>query len=231
MAGEVEVRIAADPFEAAEIAGFELAKAAQRGGHIAVSGGSTPLPAYAHAAKVEPDWSPVAVWFADERCVPPDDSRSNYRLVRESLLDALPQPPIVHRVHGELEPEEAAVGYDEIAAGLQLDLALLGIGPDGHTASLFPNAPTLDVRDRAAVSAEARFEPFVPRVTLTIPVLSSAELVLFLVAGEEKADAVARAFGGGPDPAVPASLVRSARGRTLAVLDRAAASRWEEAAS
>jgi 6-phosphogluconolactonase len=231
MAGEVEIRIADDPLEAAEIAGFELARAAQQGGHIAVSGGSTPRPAYAHAAELEPDWSPVAVWFADERCVPPDDSRSNYRLVRESLLDALPQAPIVHRIHGELEPEEAAAAYDEIATGLQLDLALLGIGPDGHTASLFPNAAALDARERAAVSAEAAFEPFVPRVTLTIPVLSSAELVLFLVSGEEKADAVARAFGGAPDPAVPASLVRSARGRTVALLDRAAARGLEEAAS
>jgi 6-phosphogluconolactonase/glucosamine-6-phosphate isomerase/deaminase len=107
----------------------------------------------------------------------------------------------------------------------------LGLGPDGHTASLFPNAPALDARDRAAVSTPPGFEPWVPRVTLTIPVLSSAQLVIFQVCGEEKAEAVARAFSGEPSPDAPASLVRSERGRTVAVLDRAAAKRLEAAAS
>ena len=222
MAGDVELRIAADPFEAAELVASDLAVSAQRGGHIALSGGSTPRPAYARAAEIEPDWSRVALWFADERCVPPDDSQSNYKLVRESLLDGLPFPPVVHRIHGELPPEEAALEYDEIAEGLQLDVALLGIGPDGHVASLFPNSPSLDASKRAAVAAHPEFEPWVPRVTLTIPVLSSAQLLLFLVCGEEKAEAVARAFGGEPSRDVPASLVRSERGRTVAVLDRAA---------
>jgi 6-phosphogluconolactonase len=231
MAGDVEFRIAADPFEAAELVAAELAAAAQSGGHVAVSGGSTPRPAYARAAEIDPDWSRVALWFADERCVPPDDAQSNYRLVRETLLDGVPYPPVVHRIHGEHAPEEAAIEYDEIADGLQLDLALLGIGPDGHTASLFPRAPSLDVRDRAAVSAQPGFEPWVPRVTLTIPILSSAQLVLFLVCGEDKAEAVARAFEGEPSRETPASLVRSERGRTIAVLDRAAASRLEAAAS
>jgi 6-phosphogluconolactonase len=231
MAGDVEFRIVADPFEAAELVASDLAVSAQRGGQIAVSGGSTPRPAYARATEIEPDWSTVALWFSDERCVPPDDSRSNYRLVREALLDRLPYAPIVHRVHGELPPEEAAFEYDEIANGLQLDVALLGIGPDGHTASLFPNSPALDARDRAAVSAQPGFDPWVPRVTLTIPVLSSAQLVLFLVCGEEKAEAVERAFEVEPSRDVPASLVRSARGRTVAVLDRAAASRLEAAES
>ena len=231
IAGDVEIRIAADPFEAAELVAETLAVAAQRGGHIAVSGGSTPRPAYVRAAEIEPDWGAVALWFADERCVPQDDARSNYRLVRETLLDGLAFPPIVHRVHGELPPEEAAVEYDSIAEGLQLDVALLGIGPDGHTASLFPNAPALDARERAAVSAEPALDPWVPRVTLTIPILSSAQLVLFLVSGEDKAAAVERAFGGVPSRDAPASLVRSERGQTVAVLDRAAASRLEAAAS
>jgi 6-phosphogluconolactonase len=231
MAGDVEFRILADPFEAAKLVASDLAVAAQRGGQIALSGGSTPRPAYAQAAEIEPDWSAVALWFADERCVPPDDARSNYRVVKESLLDAIAQPPVMRRIHGELPPEEAAFEYDTIAEGLQLDVALLGIGPDGHTASLFPNAPALDARERAAVAAEPGFDPWVPRVTLTIPVLSSAQLVLFLVCGEEKAEAVERAFGGEPSRDVPASLVRSERGRTLAVLDRAAASRLEAAGS
>jgi 6-phosphogluconolactonase len=231
MARDVEVRIAPSPGQAVQLAASALAQTAQRGGHIAVSGGSTPRPAYVRAAELEPDWSAVALWFADERCVPPDDSRSNYRLVRETLLDGVAQPPVVHRIHGEFPPEEAAVVYDEIAAGLQLDLALLGIGPDGHTASLFPDSPTLAERERAAVSAEPKFEPFVRRVTLTLPVLCSAELVLFLVVGEEKAEAAARAFEGEPSPATPASLVRSRAGRTVAVLDRAAASRLAEGPS
>ena len=230
-AGDVEFRVAADPYEAAELVASDLAVSAQRGGQIALSGGSTPRPAYARAADIEPDWSAVALWFADERCVPPDDARSNYRLVRETLLDGLAQPPIVHRIHGELPQEEAAHEYDEIADGLQLDVALLGIGPDGHTASLFPRSPALDARERAAVAAHPAFEPWVPRVTLTIPVLSSAQLVLFLVCGEEKAEAVERAFRGEPTPDLPASLVRSERGRTVAVLDRAAASRLEAAGS
>ena len=201
----------------------ELAEAARRGGQIAVSGGSSPWPAYEQAARLEPDWSRVTLWFSDERCVPPDDEQSNYRLVRERLLERVGRQPDVRRVRGEDEPEAAAAAYDAEARGLRLDLALLGIGPDGHTASLFPGSPALGETERAAVAAEAGFEPYVPRVTLTIPVLSAASLVLFLVTGEEKADAVARAFGGEPDPGTPASLVRSAGGRTVAVLDRAAA--------
>jgi 6-phosphogluconolactonase len=228
---DVELQISPSPHGATEFVAETLAAVAQRGGHIAVSGGSTPRPAYTRAADIEPDWSRVALWFADERCVPPDDARSNYRLVRETLLDGVPFPPIVHRVHGELPPEEAALEYDAIADGLRLDAALLGIGPDGHTASLFPNAPALDARERSAVSAQPGLEPWVPRVTLTIPILSSAPLVIFLVCGEDKAEAVERAFGGEPSPETPASLVRSERGRTIAVLDRAAASRLEAAPS
>jgi len=231
MPQEVDVRVAADAGEAAEIVARELVDAARLGGHIAVSGGSSPGGAYRRAAELVPDWSGVELWFADERCVPPEDERSNYRLVHETLVDGLFQPPILRRIHGELPPLEAAAAYDEQARGLELDLALLGLGPDGHTASLFPHSPLLEERERAAVAAEPGFEPFVPRVTLTIPVLSAAAVVLFLVTGEEKADAVARAFAGEPDAATPASLVRSERGRTTAVLDRAAASRLGAAAS
>jgi 6-phosphogluconolactonase len=223
MQRDIEVRVAADAGEAAEIVARELAGAAVLGGHIAVSGGSSPGPAYERAATLAPDWSRVELWFADERCVPPEDSRSNYRLVRETLLDGLFQPPVVRRIRGELPPDEAADVYDAEARGLLLDVALLGVGPDGHTASLFPGSPALEERERAAVDAEAGLEPFVPRVTLTIPLLSAAALVLFLVVGAEKAEAVARAFGGEPEPGTPASLVRSASGRTVAVLDPPAA--------
>ena len=211
-----EVRVLGDPVgEAAQI----LADAARTGGAVALSGGGTPGPAYRRAAELEPDWSRVEIFFADERCVPPDDERSNFRLVNDALGDV---GATIHRVEGELQPEEAAARYDELVRGRILDVALLGIGADGHTASLFPNAPTLDERDRAAVAAAAAMEPLVPRVTLTLPVLNAARLAVFLVTGAEKRDATARAFGSEPSPATPASLVRGAR--TLVLLDAAAGS-------
>jgi 6-phosphogluconolactonase len=156
--------------------------------------------------------------------VPPGDERSNYRLVRESLLDALSRlPAAVHRIRGELGADEAAARYEEEVRDVRLDLVLLGVGPDGHTASLFPRSPALGETERAAVAAEPGLEPFVPRVTLTPWKLAEAALVVFLVTGEDKADAVARAFVGAPDEGTPASLVRSEAGGTVAVLDRGAA--------
>src|SRR5207249_11706110 len=129
------------------------------------------------------------------RCVPPADGLSNYRLVRESLLDGLSRPPAeVHRIRGELSPEEAADEYDAALDGITLSLALMGIGADGHTASLFPNAPALDETERHAVAAEAGMEPFVPRVTMTRRVLAAAETMVYLVTGDSKAEAVKRAF-------------------------------------
>lgn len=219
----MELRVSASAAEAVREAGELLAEAAGRGGHVALSGGSTPRPAYELAARLTPDWSRVEVWWADERCVPPDDERSNYRLVRESLLDRLDRKPAIeHRVRGELSPEEAADAYDLELRGVVFDLALLGIGPDGHTASLFPNDPALDELGRRAAAVP---RPDVDRVTTTILQLSASETVVFLVTGEEKADAVARSFGAEPDPATPAGLVRSASGTTIALLDRAAAGR------
>jgi 6-phosphogluconolactonase len=144
-------------------------------------------------------------------------------MANEALIARLARPPEIHRIRGELEPDAAADEYDTALADAALDLVLLGLGPDGHTASLFPDAPTLDERSRRAVPAEAALEPFVPRVTMTIPELASAAEVLFLVTGAEKADAVKRAFADPPAPDTPASLVRSAAGSTVAVLDSAAA--------
>jgi len=129
----------------------------------------------------------------------------------------------VHPVQTGLSPAEAAAAYDAELRGRPLDLILLGIGPDGHTASLFPNAPSLDERERLVVAADPGFEPFVERVTLTIPALESGSHVVFLVAGAEKADAARRAFGEEPSPDTPASLVRSRQGRTTVVIDAAAA--------
>ena len=130
--------------------------------------------------------------------MPPDDERSNYLLVKKTLLDRIEQQPQeVQRIRGELGGEAAAAEYDRLLEGVQLGLALQGIGPDGHTASLFPNSPALDERERRAVAVP---HDDVERVTMTLPVLSAAPLVVFLVLGEEKADAVARAFAGEPDP-------------------------------
>jgi 6-phosphogluconolactonase len=199
-----------------------LAEAAAGGGHLAVSGGTTPGPAYELAAGLEPDWSRTELWFADERCVLPDDERSNYRLVREGLLDRLQRGPAVeHRIRGELPAEQAAAEYELELRGVVLELVLLGIGADGHTASLFPNDPALEEETRRAVAVR---RPDVDRVTLTLPVLREANVVLFLAVGPDKADAVRRAFVEPPSPATPASLVRSSRGTTYAFLDQGAAS-------
>jgi 6-phosphogluconolactonase len=222
---DIELRVAASADAARRGAAELLAEAAARGGHIAVSGGSTPGPAYEVAAGLEPDWGRVELWFADERCVPPDDERSNYRLVRERLLDRLEhQPAAEHRVLGELPAEEAAERYESELRGIVLDLVLLGIGADGHTASLFPNDPALEEQQRGAVAVH---RPDVDRVTLTLPVLTGAENVVFLATGAEKRDAVLRAFAERTGPATPASLVRSAAGTTYAFLDRAAAGEIE----
>jgi 6-phosphogluconolactonase len=134
-------------------------------------------------------------------------------------------PREVQRIRGELGAEVAAREYDELLRSVSLDLVLLGIGPDGHAASLFPGQPTLDERERRAIPAEAKLEPLVERVTLTVPLLCSAPAVVFVVTGEGKADPVERAFGRPPDPSAPASLIRSATGRTRVVADTAAAAR------
>jgi 6-phosphogluconolactonase len=191
---------------------------------MALSGGSAPGPAYELAAALEPDWSRATVWWGDDRAVPPDDERSNVLLVRRALLERLErQPAAVHRIRGELGAKAAAEEYDRLLESVELGLALNGIGPDGHTASLFPRAPSLEVADRRAVAAEAGLEPFVDRVTMTRPVFAAARELVYLVLGAEKADAAWRAFAADPSPETPASLVR---GRvTTAILDRAAAVR------
>jgi 6-phosphogluconolactonase len=221
---DVELVVVADEDAAARDAAQRLARAAAEGANFALSGGGTVGWTYELAAELERDWHAATLWWGDDRAVPPDDERSNYLLVRRTLLDRLERAPAaVHRVRGELGAEAAAEEYDRRLAGVELDLALNGIGPDGHTASLFPNAPGLAERARRAVAAEAGLEPFVPRVTMTPPVFAAAGELLYLVVGEAKAEAVRRAFAAEPDPAVPASIVRGRR--TTAILDEAAASR------
>jgi len=200
-----------------------LADAARAGGHIALTGGTTPERAYEQAAKHEPDWSDVELWWSDERCVPPDHELSNYHLAKRTLLDNLVGAPRgVHRIKGELGKDEAAAAYERELGDTDFDLELLGVGPDGHVASLFPNAPTLR-EQRRVLPAEPGLEPFVDRVTLSLPALCSAREIVFALAGPEKADAAHRAFASEPSPQTPASLVRARDGRTVAILDRAAA--------
>jgi 6-phosphogluconolactonase len=224
----VELIVVDDEREAGRRAGGLLADAARAGGHIALSGGKTPEYAHHVAAKQQPDWSRVEVWWGDERCVPPDDDRSNYGMAKRTLLEKLDVPPAdVHRIRGEADPGEAAAEYDTALQGIRLRLNLLGVGPDGHTASLFPHAPGLDERERLAVAQEPKLDPMVTRVTMTPPMLANADVVLFLVAGRQKAEAVARAFRGPASRATPASMIRSRGGRTVAILDRAAAALLE----
>jgi 6-phosphogluconolactonase len=221
----VELTVCEDAEEVAAVVADELVAAARSGQSIALTGGSSPARAYQLAAERDPDWSAASLWWGDERCVPPEDERSNFRLARENLLDRLEAPPReVQRIRGELDAEEAAREYDRLLRGSSLDFVLLGIGPDGHAASLFPDQPTLDERERLAIPAEAKLEPFVERVTLTLPALASAPAVVFIVTGEEKADAMERAFGRPPDRTTPSSLIRSAPGSTRVIADTAAAS-------
>jgi 6-phosphogluconolactonase len=222
---DVELVVVEDENEVAAVVAKRLALAARDGGNVVLTGGKTPRRAYEQAAKLAPDWSNVSLWWGDERCVPPDDENSNYGMAKRSLIDNLERwPREVHRIKGELGKERAAADYDTELDDSNLDLLLLGIGPDGHVASLFPEAPTLRQR-RRVLPAEAGFEPFVDRVTLSLPTLCGAEEILFLVAGEAKADAARRAFLEKPSRTTPSSLVRARNGRTTAILDRAAAAK------
>jgi 6-phosphogluconolactonase len=221
MADEIEIVVAADP---AHEASQRLAAAARAGGHIVLTGGSTPRIAYEQAASLDPDWSGVQLWWGDERCVPPDDERSNFGMARAALLDRI-TAGAVHRIQGELGRDEGAAAYQQELEGVgSFDLVLLGLGGDGHIASLFPSEPTLDETERSAVGAIAKLQPYVDRITLTLPRLCNAEAMLFLVTGADKAEAAKRAFAGEPSAGTPGSLVRAARGATVAVLDAAAAS-------
>ncbi len=211
--------------------------------HLALSGGTTPARTYELLAGELGDWDGIEVWFADERCVGPEDEQSNYRLARDTLLRVAGVPAErVHRMEGELGPEEGAARYTRLLrrrippalegpAGARavgdtgavpaLDVIVLGIGPDGHIASLFPGAPALDA-DPQAVCLPVHDSPKPPpeRITLSLPVLRSARACVLLATGASKADAVG-AMLGEPSRHVPASLLR--RGRLSAILDDAAA--------
>jgi 6-phosphogluconolactonase len=201
---------------------------------VALSGGSTPKILYtllgspSHIQKV--DWEKTDIFWGDERCVPPTDEQSNYHIARQAILHKVPAS--LHRIRGEDAPEEAAHAYeDELrrAFGLKMkgesprfDLILLGMGEDGHTASLFHGDMALNERERFAVPVT---DMAVPRVTLTLPVLNHASAVMFLVAGEGKAGPLRHILEEGNSRGYPAGLVRPVGGGTVTwLVDRAAAS-------
>lgn len=205
---------------------------------LALSGGSTPRLLYRLLEPADLDWSRVVLVFGDERCVPPDHPDSNYRMVREALLERVPVPAAnVHRVRGELGAAEAAKAYEaELRSAFALgpvetgelpplDLVLLGVGTDGHVASLFPGTAALEERRRIAAPGRSPGSPADDRVTLTLPVLDAATAAAVLVAGEGKAEIVERLLGKAPDADLPAARVRPSGKAPIWMLDAAAASR------
>jgi 6-phosphogluconolactonase len=170
---------------------------------VVLSGGSTPRRTYERlGARGTLEARGVEIFFVDERCVPPEDHASNYRLVAETIGDN----GNVRRIRGEIDPNEAAHEYEALLRerfvdqAPAFDLVLLGIGSDGHTASLFPGSPELDERERWVVATE-REHGWVRRVTLTLPVLNAARRTLMLATGRDKAKAVADILSGGTTPA------------------------------
>jgi 6-phosphogluconolactonase len=219
----------------------ERARAARTRGRftVALSGGSTPRSLHTLLAgpdsRNQVDWTQVQFYWGDERYVPPDDPESNYRMARETLLDKLPEvrPQQIHRIPTELpDPGQVADLYEQelhrefaLAAGAlpRFDLIYLGLGPDAHTASLFPHTEALHVRERLVV---ANYVPKLAstRITMTAPVLNAAATVAFLVAGSDKAAALAAVLEGPRDPETyPAQLVQPAHGTLYWLVDRAAA--------
>jgi 6-phosphogluconolactonase len=224
----VEIRVSEDP--AAPVAEL-LSEAAARGGNLVLTGGSTPRRAYEAAARAGADWSGATVWLSDERCVPPGDGRSNFSLIESALVSRLPKDaqPEVFRMEGELGPDIGAANYEaELRARIgnepRFDLVLVGLGPDSHVASLFPGKPEVEERRRLVAGVEyAGWEPFIARISLTLPALNAARRVLFLVTGKDKAGAMKRAFGDPPDPASPGGRVRPRAGELIVFCDEAAA--------
>jgi 6-phosphogluconolactonase len=204
-----------------------LAGAAEAGGHVVLTGGSSPKRAYELAAQA--DWGGATVWYCDERCVPADHEWSNHAMAEAALLSHVDPRPEVMRMEGERGHEAGAQAYDALVRERlgddpRWDLLLLGLGPDSHTASLFPGKPEVGVSDRLVVGVpEAGMDPQVPRISLTLPAINAARHVVFLVTGESKRDAVRRAFADDPDPTSPAAHVRPADGELTVYLDPAAA--------
>jgi 6-phosphogluconolactonase len=217
----------------------QQAVAARGTARIAISGGSTPKAAFALLADAGKEWRKQMPWdrlelfWVDERCVPPDDPDSNYRMTREAMLDHVPlKPEQIHRIEGELEPGLAADRYEaELRKSFRLrgaeipqfDVVQLGMGPDGHTASLFPHTAALHEMKRLATANHVE-QMNTWRVTLTLPVINHARHVFFLVEGVSKAMILNKVFEGGRDPErLPSQLIAPVGGILTLLLDRDAA--------
>jgi 6-phosphogluconolactonase len=214
------------------------AAAARGRARVAISGGNTPKRTFELLAS-EPyrgrlPWDKLELYWVDERVVPPDNSDSNYRMTREALLDKVPLPPErIFRIRGELDPEAAAANYEsDIRRNFRLegaqiptfDLVELGMGPDGHTASLFPYTGALHETSRIAVANHVLSQKDAWRVTLTWPVINQASNVFFLVEGADKANALQKVLTGNYNPEeFPSQLIRPTGGRMTLMLDAAAA--------
>jgi 6-phosphogluconolactonase len=208
-----------------------LAQRATRTLHVALSGGSTPKRLFAELVAMGRDalpWDRVELWWGDERCVPPDHPDSNYGMTKRALIDPLGLSR-VHRIEGERDPDAAAASYEHELAALGtppvFDLVWLGMGPDGHTASLFPGSPALAEQQRFCV-ANRIDSPLThgkaTRITLTYPALNAARLVRFLVAGADKADTLARVHAGADLPCTHVT------GNVSWLVDAAAAAKLEK---
>jgi 6-phosphogluconolactonase len=204
---------------------------------VALSGGNTPRNVFSLlAAKYKDDfpWSKIHIFFGDERHVPPDDPESNYRMARESLLEKVPLPESnVHRIHAELPAQQAANLYaNELRTFFKLgpnewprlDLIMLGLGDEGHTASLFPDSTAL-AEDQQLVVANWVEKFHTWRITFTFPVINHAGLVLFMVSGAGKTEIIRNIFGSSLKDVYPAQRVRPIDGRLLWIVDKAAAAR------
>lgn len=214
------------------------AAAAHGRARIAISGGNTPKPTFELLAS-EPHrgrlpWDKLELYWVDERVVQPDNPDSNYGMTRKALLDKVPLPPEqIFRIRGELDPEEAAAKYEsEIRRSFRLegpqlpafDLVALGMGPDGHTASLFPYTGALHEATRIAVANHVLSQKDAWRVTLTWPVINQARDVFFLIEGADKANALQKVLTGNYNPEeFPSQLIRPVNGRLTLLLDAAAA--------
>jgi 6-phosphogluconolactonase len=235
-----EIRVLPNAAEAARAAAEELSAAAADAiadrdvFRVALSGGTTPTRLFDTLAAARyrrrMDWNKARVFFVDERCVPPSHERSNYRLAKEHLLDPVRVPPAnVFRMKGEDEPRRAATAYENVllqefgGRPPRFDLVLLGVGADGHTASLFPETPALAEKERWVAPNPAP-SPGEWRLTLTLPVLNAGRRVVFLVAGEDKASVVGTLLLKKPGcRKLPASRVRPPRGSLVWILDESAA--------
>jgi 6-phosphogluconolactonase len=233
-----DLRVSADVHDLALSAAGAIAQrlvdAVRRQGSaaIALSGGRTPQGLYRQLAARHRDdvpWDRVHFFWGDERCVPPDDVHSNFRMARESLIDALPVPPEhVHPMPTDLAPEPAADAYERTLRSRfatewpQFDLVLLGVGDDGHTASLFPGAPALQESRRWVVATIAPVEPH-DRLTLTLPAVTHAEAIYVLAAGRSKAEAIRCGLAAEPNARCPVSFIRATLGPIVWWLDKEAA--------